>query len=108
MANAYYWISAAVIASVTIVIRFLPFLIFKNGQKTPKLVEKLGQLLPYSVMGMLVIYCLKEIRFTDLSGFLPELIASTVVCGIYIWRKNTLISIISGTLCYMALVQFIF
>ena len=108
MTNAYYWISAAVIASVTIVIRFLPFLIFKNGQKTPKLVEKLGQLLPYSVMGMLVIYCLKEIRFTDLSGFLPELIASTVVCSIYIWRKNTLISIISGTLCYMALVQFIF
>ena len=108
MTNAYYWISAAVIASVTIVIRFLPFLFFNNGQKTPKLVEKLGQLLPYSVMGMLVIYCLKEIRFTDLSGFLPELIASTVVCSIYIWRKNTLISIISGTLCYMALVQFIF
>ena len=108
MTNAYYWISAAVIASVTIVIRFLPFHIFKNGQKTPKLVEKLGQLLPYSVMGMLVVYCLKEIRFTDLSGFLPELIASTVVCSIYIWRKNTLISIISGTLCYMALVQFIF
>ena len=108
MTNAYYWISAAVIASVTIVIRFLPFLIFKSGQKTPKLVEKLGQLLPYSVMGMLVVYCLKEVRFTDLSGFLPELIASTVVCSIYIWRKNTLISIISGTLCYMALVQFIF
>ena len=108
MTNAYYWISAAVIASVTIVIRFLPFLIFKNGQKTPKLVEKLGQLLPYSIIGMLVVYCLKEVRFTDLSSFLPELIASTVVCSIYIWRKNTLISIISGTLCYMALVQFIF
>ena len=108
MTNAYYWISAAVIASVTIVIRFLPFLIFKNGQTTPKLVEKLGQLLPYSVMGMLVVYCLKGVHFTNLSGFLPELIAAGIVCGSYIWKRNTLISIISGTLCYMALVQFIF
>ena len=108
MTNAYYWLTVTVIAAVTIAIRFLPFLIFKNGRSTPKFVEKLGQLLPYSVMGMLVVYCLKEVRFTDLSGFLPELIASTVVCGTYIWKKNTLISIISGTLCYMAIVQFIF
>ena len=108
MNNAYHWLTIAVIAAVTIAIRFLPFLIFKNGQRTPKLVEKLGQLLPFSVMGMLVIYCLKEVRFTNLSGFLPELIASAVVCGSYIWKRNTLISIISGTLCYMLLVQAIF
>lgn len=108
MTNAYYWLTVTVIAAVTIAIRFLPFLIFKNGRSTPKLVEKLGQLLPYSVMGMLVVYCLKEVRFTDLSGFLPELIAAGIVCGSYIWKRNTLISIISGTLCYMALVQFIF
>mgnify|MGYP003303526816 CR=1 FL=1 len=108
MTNAYYWLTVAVIAAVTIAIRFLPFLIFKNGRSTPKLVEKLGQLLPYSVMGMLVVYCLKEVRFTNLPGFLPELIAAAVVCGSYIWKRNTLISIISGTLCYMVLVQFIF
>ena len=108
MNNAYYWLTVAVIAVVTIAIRFLPFLIFKNGQKTPKLVERLGQLLPFSVMGMLVVYCLKGIRFTNLSSFLPELIASAVVCSSYIWKKNTLISIISGTLCYMILVQLIF
>lgn len=108
MNNAYHWLTIAVIAAVTIAIRFLPFLISKNGQRTPKLVEKLGQLLPFSVMGMLVIYCLKEVRFTNLSGFLPELIASAVVCGSYIWKRNTLISIISGTLCYMLLVQAIF
>ena len=59
-------------------------------------------------MGMLVVYCLKDVRFTSLSGFLPALIASTVVCGSYIWKRNTLISIIGGTLCYMLLVQLIF
>ena len=108
MTNAYYWLSVAVIAAVTIAIRFLPFLVFKNGRTTPKLVEKLGRLLPYSVMGMLVVYCLKGVHFTNLSDFLPELIAAAVVCGSYIWKRNTLISIISGTLCYMLLVQVIF
>ena len=108
MLEQYYWLAVAVIAAVTAAIRFLPFLIFKNGRATPKLVEKLGRLLPYSVMGMLVVYCLKGVRFTDLSGFLPELIASCVVCGLYIWKQNTLVSIISGTLCYMILVQMIF
>ena len=108
MLEQYYWLAVAVIAAVTAAIRFLPFLIFKNGRATPKLVEKLGRLLPYSVMGMLVVYCLKEVRFTDLSGFLPELIASCVVCGLYIWKRNTLVSIISGTLCYMILVQMVF
>ena len=108
MPKHYYWVTVAVIAAVTAAIRFLPFLVFKNGRATPKLVEKLGRLLPYSVMGMLVVYCLKEVRFTNLSSFLPELIAACVVCGSYIWKRNTLISIISGTLCYMALVQFVF
>ena len=84
MLEQYYWLAVAVIAAVTAAIRFLPFLIFKNGRATPKLVEKLGRLLPYSVMGMLVVYCLRGVRFTDLSGFLPELITSCVVCGWYI------------------------
>ena len=59
MLEQYYWLAVAVIAAVTAAIRFLPFLIFKNGRATPKLVEKLGRLLPYSVMGMLVVYCLR-------------------------------------------------
>ena len=108
MTEQYLWLTVAVIALVTAAIRFLPFLVFKNGRAAPKLVVKLGRLLPFAVMGMLVVYCLKDVRFTSLSGFLPALIASTVVCGAYIWKRNTLISIISGTLCYMLLVQLIF
>lgn len=108
MTEQYLWLTVAVIAVVTAAIRFLPFLLFKDGRSTPKLVEKLGQLLPYAVMGMLVIYCLKDMTFTSLSGFLPALIASAVVCGSYIWKRNTLLSIISGTICYMLLVQVVF
>ena len=108
MTETSLWLTVAVTALVTAAIRFLPFLIFKNGQTTPKMVEKLGRLLPFAVMGMLVVYCLKSVHLASLSGFLPELIASAIVCGSYIWKRNTLVSIISGTLSYMILVQFIF
>lgn len=101
------WIAVAVIALVTALIRFAPFAVFRNG-KTPKLIAGLGKALPYAAMAMLVVYCLKDIRFTDASEFLPELIACLVVGILHIWKRNTLLSILSGTLCYMALVQLVF
>ncbi len=98
----------AVIAAVTILLRFLPFLIFNNQEKTPGIIEKLGRILPYAIMGMLVIYCIKGISFSKMEGFLPTFIAGGVVGGLYLWRRNTLISIVCGTICYMFLVQVIF
>ena len=105
MTDIKIWLSVAVIALVTAGIRFFPFLVFSEGRKPPKVVEKLGRLLPCAVMGMLVVYCLKDVHFEDLSGYLPVLIASGVVCGSYVWKRNTLLSILAGTLCYMLLVQ---
>ena len=102
------WSLIAVIALITAALRFLPFLIFGRGRETPKLLEKLGRILPYAIMGMLVVYCLKGVSFTDLSGFLPELIACVVTGALYLWRKNTLLSILCGTVCYMLLVQLVF
>ena len=37
-----------------------------------------------------------------------SLIAVAVVVGLHIWKRNTLLSIGAGTLCYMLLVQFVF
>lgn len=108
MGNVHTWLLVAVIALVTAATRFLPFLIFRGNRKTPRLIEKLGQVLPFAIMGMLVVYCLKDIGFTTVSGFLPQLIACAVVGGLYVWRRNTLISIIAGTVCYMLLVQLVF
>ena len=105
MTETMLWLTVAVIALVTALIRFLPFIVFSNGRQTPKWIEKLGRLLPCAVMGMLVVYCLKDVHFEDLSGYLPALIASGVVCGSYVWKRNTLLSILAGTLCYMLLVQ---
>lgn len=102
------WYMIAVIVVVTVLLRFLPFLIFNGKRKTPKIIEKLSRVLPCAVMGMLVVYCLKDVRFSSVSGFVPALVASLVVGVLYIWKRNTLISIICGTLCYMLSVQFLF
>ena len=98
----------AVIALVTAALRFLPFFIFRGNRKTPKYIEYLGKVLPYAIMGMLVVYCLKDTYFTSLEGFLPPLISCGVVAVLYVWKRNTLLSIIAGTLCNMLLLQFIF
>ena len=98
----------AVAGAVTLLLRFLPFLIFNGKRETPPYIIYLGKVLPYAIMGMLVIYCLRGISFTAAANFLPELIACAVVVLAHVWKRNTLLSIISGTVCYMLLVQFIF
>lgn len=108
MTDLHTWGLVAIIALVTALLRFLPFAVFGNHRKTPKIMEKLGRILPYAVMGMLVVYCLKDISFVNASGFLPTLIACAVVGVLYVWKRNTLVSIVCGTLCHMILVQMVF
>lgn len=108
MNDLHIWTSIALIALVTAALRFLPFLIFGNRRKVPKLIDKLGRILPCAVMGMLVVYCLKDISFSSVGGFLPMLVASLVVGALYIWKRNTLVSIVCGAVCYMMLVQLVF
>ena len=98
----------AVIALVTAALRFLPFLIFGENRKTPPIITYLGQILPYAIMGMLVVYCLKDITFLSTPFGAPEIIGCAVVAGLHGWKRNTLLSIGAGTVCYMLLVQFIF
>ncbi|MBE6556492.1 MAG: branched-chain amino acid transporter AzlD [Ruminococcaceae bacterium] len=100
--------TVAVIALITALLRFLPFWIFRNSERIPRIVKKLSKLLPFAVMGMLVVYCVRGLHFASLSGFLPTLIACAVVGVLYVWRRNTLLSILCGTLCYMLLVQLVF
>ena len=98
----------AVAAVVTAVLRFLPFWIFQEGRKTPAIIEYLGGVLPYAIMGMLVVYCLKGVSLASPGLWLPQLISCGIVAGLHIWKRNTLLSIGLGTVCYMLLVQFVF
>ena len=98
----------AVIALVTIGLRFLPFFIFSGKRKTPAYISYLGKVLPFAIMGMLVVYCLRNISFTVLPFGIPELLGCAVVVILHLWKRNTLLSIGAGTVFYMLLVQTIF
>lgn len=97
-----------VVALVTMATRFLPFLIFNEKRKTPELITYLGKVLPFAIMGMLVIYCLKDVAFLRKPFGIPELIGIAVAALLHIWRRNTLLSIAVSTVCYMVLVQLVF
>ena len=96
----------AVMAIVTMLIRFLPFLVFRK--QTPKYISYLGRVLPPAIIGMLVVYCLKDITPSVYPFGIPELIASACVVGVQMWKRNSLISILAGTVIYMVLVQVAF
>ena len=93
---------------VTAATRFIPFLIFGEKRKTPPIIEYLGTVLPCAIMGMLVVYCLKDISFVKNPFGIPELISCVVVAALHVWKRNSLLSIGGGTVCYMLLVQLVF
>lgn len=97
-----------VVAAVTILLRSLPFIIFGRGKKTPAYITYLSSVLPYAIMGMLVIYCLRNVSLVKSPHALPELLASAIVVGLHLWKRNTLLSIAVGTVVYMFLVQVVF
>lgn len=95
-----------VMSLVTVILRVLPFAVF-SGSKTPAYINFLGKYLPYSIMGMLVVYCLKGITPFSAPYGVPELISVALVAALHVWKRSTLISIIAGTACYMLLIQFV-
>ena len=107
MNNTHSILMVAVISAVTILLRFLPFLIF-GKRKTPEYISYLGRVLPYSIMGMLVVYCLRNVSVLTVPYGIPELIACAIVILTHIWKRNTFLSILIGTLVYMFMVQFLF
>ena len=99
-------VAAAVLA--TMVTRYLPFLIFSEKRKTPAIIIYLGKVLPCAIMGMLVVYCLKDVQFTSGSFGIPEILACCAVVGLHVWKRNSLLSIGAGTALYMVLIQLVF
>lgn len=101
-------ITIAAVVLGTMLTRFLPFLLFPAGNPTPRYVQYLGKALPGAVFGLLVVYCLKNVSLLSGSHGLPELIAILAVAGLHLWKRQMLLSIAGGTICYMLLVQLVF
>lgn len=93
---------------VTLLTRFLPFLLLGENKKTPPIITQLGQVLPFAIMGMLVVYCLKDAAVLSPPFGIPELLGCAIVAALHVWKRNSLLSIGAGTVCYMIMVQLIF
>ena len=100
-------ITIAICVLGTMATRFLPFLIFAGKKEAPKYIQYLGRALPAALFGMLVIYCLKDVSFITPSYGIPELIAIAITIGLHLWKRQMLISIAAGTVCYMLITQLI-
>lgn len=101
-------ITIAMVVLGTMLTRFLPFLLFPAGKPTPKYIQYLGRVLPASVFGLLVIYCLKNVSVFTGSHGIPELLAILLVVVHHLWKRQMLLSIAGGTVFYMILVQTVF
>lgn len=107
--NQIYWVGGATAGALlgTMVTRFLPFLIFPEGKEPPEFIQYLGKVLPYAVIGLLVIYCLKDVPGSGIYG-IPKFLAIAFIVLLHRWKKSILLSIGGGTVFYMLLVQFVF
>lgn len=108
MTIAQQVITIAICALGTMATRFLPFLIFSSGKPTPKYVAYLGKALPAAIFGMLVVYCLRNVTPFGGDFALPELISVALVVGVHLWKRQMLLSVALGTICYMLLTQLVF
>ena len=100
-----------IILAVTLgtqITRWLPFLMFPENKQPPKVVLYLGRVLPPAMMGLLVVYCFKNVSWLSGSQGAPELLAVAAVVALHLWKKNVLLSIAGGTALYMVLVQAVF
>lgn len=98
----------AMVVLATMCTRFIPFLLFPPGKPTPRYIQYLGHVLPDAVFALLVVYCLKDATFTTGNHALPQLISIAVTIALHVWKRQMLISIAGGTVCYMLLVQYVF
>lgn len=92
----------------TMITRFLPFILFKNTKSDNSYISYLGEVLPFAAIGLLLVYCLKDISFKNQSLWMPEVVAVVITALVHYFKESTLISISIGTVVYMVLVQLVF
>ena len=97
-----------VMGLMTLATRILPVLIFGRGEKVPDYIMYLGRVVPYTAMGLLIVYCLRDVPVLEAPHALPEAISIAVVVLTYLWKRNSILSVVIGTVLYMVLVQMVF
>lgn len=108
MSIKHQLITVAVIILATLIMRFIPFILFPESKPVPPFIHYMGKVLPAAVFGLLIVYALKNVSIIENPHGIPELIGIVITAAVHLWKKQMLLSISAGTICYMILVQFIF
>ncbi len=82
MTDSQAFVTIVAVAAATMLTRFLSFAVFSDRKKTPAFILYLGIVLPYSVIGLLIVYCFKDVSLFTRPYGLPEAAAAalTAVC----------------------------
>ena len=99
---------ALAVTAGTVIARRRPFLLCPASRPAPQHITYLGRTLPAAMMGLLVVYCLRNVSVASAPHGLPELISIAVITALHLWKRNVLLSIGVGTALYMVLVQVVF
>lgn len=108
MSNTQLILMIAVAGACTFATRLFPFALFGGKKEVPKFIKYLGDVLPVAILGILIVYCLRDFEKGSINYILPQIIAAALTAGIHLWKKNTLLSIAVGTIGYMLLIHFVF
>ncbi len=108
MSNTQLILLIAVAGACTFATRLFPFALFGGKKEVPKFIKYLGDVLPVAILGILIVYCLRDFEKGSINYILPQIIAVALTAGIHLWKKNTLLSIAVGTIGYMLLIHFVF
>lgn len=108
MSNTQLILMIAVAGACTFATRLFPFALFGGKKEVPKFIKYLGDVLPVAILGILIVYCLRDFEKGSINYILPQIIAVALTAGVHLWKKNTLLSIAVGTIGYMLLIHFVF
>lgn len=108
MTTTHLIIMIVAAAVCTFATRLFPFALFGGKKEVPKFIKYLGDVLPVAILGILIVYCLKDFENGDINYILPQIICVALTALIHLWKRNILLSIAVGTITYMLLIHFVF
>ena len=108
LTNMQTAIIVAMVVLGTVITRFFPFALFAGKKESHPYIDYLGKVLPYSAIGLLVVYCLRNVDYSNPISAVPEAVSIILIGALHYWKGNVLLSIGAGTALYMLLVQTVF
>lgn len=105
--SAYLLAALAVVFTVTVTLRALPFAVI-GPLRTSPVIAFLGLHMPGGVMVILAIYTLEDVPITTWPHALPQALAVAATIGLHLWRHNAVVSILGGTAAFVALTNLVF